>query len=71
MAMCCALTDGKYNVIWHQAPFSRVFMDSFEIMYPRRVQADFLTFNDAEPGARHQDEIVGVGVEHARRVGRL
>jgi hypothetical protein len=46
-------------------------MDSFEIMYPRRVQADFLTFNDAEPGARHQDEIVGVGVEHARRVGRL
>ena len=46
----CGYRWGVY-VIWHQAPFSRVFIDSFEIMYPRRVQADFLTFNDAEPGA--------------------
>jgi hypothetical protein len=46
----CAYRWGVY-VIWHQASFSRIFMDSFEIMYPRRVQADFLTFNDAEPGA--------------------
>jgi len=46
----CAYRWGVY-VIWHQAPLSRVFIDSFEIMYPRRVQADFLTFNDAEPGA--------------------
>ena len=29
----CGYRWGVY-VIWHQAPFSRVFIDSFEIMYP-------------------------------------
>lgn len=46
----CAYAWGVY-VIWHQAPRSRVFMNSFEIMFPHKVQNDFLTFNDARPGA--------------------
>jgi hypothetical protein len=36
---------------WHQAPRSRVFIDSFEIMYPRQVQDDYLAVNDAGHGA--------------------
>lgn len=46
----CAYAWGVY-VIWHLAPHSRVFMDSFEIMFPRKVQNDYLAFNDARPGA--------------------
>ena len=46
----CAYAWGVY-VIWHQAPRSRVFMDSFEIMFPRKVRNDYLTVNDARPGA--------------------
>ena len=46
----CAYRWGVY-VIWHEAPDSRVFIDSFELMYPRQVQGDFLAFNDAGPGA--------------------
>jgi len=46
----CAYAWGVY-VIWHQAPRSRVFMDSFEIMFPRKVRNDYLTINDARPGA--------------------
>lgn len=46
----CAYAWGAY-VIWHQAPRSRVFMNSFEVMFPRKVQNDYLTFNDARPGA--------------------
>lgn len=46
----CAYGWAVY-LTWHQAPRSRVFIDSFEIMYPRRVQEDYLAFNDARPSA--------------------
>jgi hypothetical protein len=46
----CAYGWAVY-LIWHQAPRSRVFIDSFEIMYPRQVQDDYLAFNDAGPSA--------------------
>lgn len=46
----CAYAWGVY-VIWHQAPRSRVFIDSFEIMFPRKVQNDYLAVNDARRGA--------------------
>jgi hypothetical protein len=48
----CAYAWGVY-VIWHQAPRSRVFIDSFEIMFPRKVRNDYLAFNDARRGAEH------------------
>ncbi|HVA40833.1 MAG TPA: hypothetical protein VNF49_09220 [Candidatus Binataceae bacterium] len=38
--------------IWHDAPRSRVFMESlFEAYYPHRVQSDFAAVFYAEPGA--------------------
>lgn len=46
----CAYGWAVY-LIWHEAPRSRVFIDSFEIMYPRQVQDDYLLVNDARRGA--------------------
>jgi hypothetical protein len=46
----CAYAWGVY-LIWHLAPDSHVFIDSFEIMFPRKVRDDYLAFHDARPGA--------------------
>jgi hypothetical protein len=30
--------------IWHESPLSRVFIDSFEVQYPQKVQRDYVNF---------------------------
>jgi hypothetical protein len=39
----CQYVWGVY-VIWHEAPRSKVFFDSFELRYPQSVQNDYLAF---------------------------
>src|SRR5581483_6412109 len=48
------LCDYKWAtcLLWHQAPRSRVFIDSFELRYPESIQRDYLDF--LHGGARAQ-----------------
>lgn len=39
----CQYVWGVY-VIWHEAPRSKVFFDSFELRYPESVQRDYISF---------------------------
>jgi hypothetical protein len=39
----CQYVWGVY-VIWHEAPRSKVFFDSFELRYPQSVQNDYISF---------------------------
>lgn len=48
------LCDYKWAVclLWHEAPRSRVFIDSFELRYPRKVQQEYIDFLRGGAGAR-------------------